>query len=117
VPIVVYTGPTRSPADVAKLEAREAAAPRHKRKIGAKHSEEKALDENAKENVKDGKATDGKAADGDAAKAKAGTHPWTPLSSSALAASPPAELQGKPAADTAKKPHKADAAPKPVPAQ
>jgi D-alanyl-D-alanine carboxypeptidase len=121
VPIVVYTGPTRSPADVAKLEAREAAAPRHQRKVGAKtaakHSEEKAPDENVKENVKDGKATDGKAADGDAAKAKAGTHAWTPLSSSALPASPPAELQGKPVADTAKKPHKADAAPKPAPAQ
>jgi D-alanyl-D-alanine carboxypeptidase len=119
-PVVVYTGPTRSPADVAKLEAREAAEPHHKRKAGAKtakHREEKATDEGAKEGVKDGKAADGKPADENAAKSKAGTHPWTPLSSSALAASPPAELQGKPAADAAKKPHKADAVPKPAPVQ
>ncbi|MDR3420889.1 MAG: D-alanyl-D-alanine carboxypeptidase [Xanthobacteraceae bacterium] len=86
-PVVVYTGPTRSPADLAKLEAREAAAPHHKKKAGekaAKHREEKAADEGGKE---DRKAADTKAAD------------------------------AKPAAEPAKKHHKADVSPKPAATQ
>jgi D-alanyl-D-alanine carboxypeptidase len=119
-PLVVYTGPTRSAADVAKLEVREAAEPHHKKKGGAKtaaqHSEEKATNGKATDGKSiDGKPADGKTPEGGAAKTKPGTHAWTPLSSSALAASPPAELQSKPATDTAKKPHKADAVPQPAP--
>ena len=87
-PVVVYTGPTRSALDVAKLEAREAAEPHHKKKAGAKsakHHDDKAADEGGKDN--DGKAVDTKAAD------------------------------GKSAAEPAKKHRKADAAPKPAAAQ
>jgi D-alanyl-D-alanine carboxypeptidase len=101
-PVVVYTGPTRTPDQIAKLEAIEPPAPRHKKKgvagTAAKHPEEKAAD---------GKATDGKRTDG---------KPWTPLSSSTLATAPPSELQAPPAVETAKKPPKAKAAAKPAPA-
>jgi D-alanyl-D-alanine carboxypeptidase len=110
-PVVVYTGPTRTPAQIARMEAIEAAAPHHKKKKGAKTETAKAADEKAA----DGKAADGKAADGKAAseKGKAGT--WTPLSSSSVAASPPPELQVKSAADTPKKKHRKHAAAKPAP--
>jgi len=70
-----------------ELEAREAAAPHHKKKAGekaAKHREEKAADEGGKE---DRKAADTKAAD------------------------------AKPAAEPAKKHHKADVSPKPAATQ
>ncbi len=121
-PIVVYTGPTRTPAEVAKLDAVEEAAPHHKKKVAAKtaakHTDEKETDGKAADgkagNAKapDGKASNGKAADGKASNGK----PWTPLSSSALAASPPSELQAKPAADAPKKPHKPKPPVKPAPA-
>ncbi len=105
-PIVVYTGPTRTPAEIAKLNAIQEAAPQHhkSKKKGTKAA--KAAD--AKDDqATDGKANDGKAAvgkagdakagDGHAAKPKASHHAWTPMSPSTLAASPPPELQAKPA--------------------
>jgi D-alanyl-D-alanine carboxypeptidase len=106
-PIVVYTGPTRTPADIAKLDAVEEAAPHHKKKVAAKTAAKHADKKEA-----DGKAPDGKASAGKASNGK----PWTPLSSSALAASPPSELQAKPAADAPKKPQKPTPPVKPAPA-
>jgi len=105
-PVVVYTGPMRTPAEIAKLDAIEPPAPHHKKKgaakTAAKHTDEKETD---------GKAADGKGSDGKTSDGK----PWTPLSSSAVAASPPSELQGKPAADAPKKPHKPKPPVKPAP--
>ena len=112
-PVVVYTGPTRTAAQLAKLEAIEAAVPHHRKKKASKAEAAKSTDEKAT----DGKTADGKSADSKTTseKGKAGT--WTPLSSSALAATPPAELQAKSTADTPKKKrHKAHAAAKPAPA-
>jgi D-alanyl-D-alanine carboxypeptidase len=66
-PIVVYTGPTRSPAQIAALAAvREAADPVKKK---AKHKAAKAETKTAK--AEDGKAAEGKAAEGKAAEGKA----------------------------------------------
>ncbi|HUZ32925.1 MAG TPA: D-alanyl-D-alanine carboxypeptidase family protein [Xanthobacteraceae bacterium] len=138
-PVVVYTGPTRTPDEIARLATIEPAAPHHKKKSAtqriAKHTDEKATggketegnasdgktsdgkasdgkasDGKATDSKSDGKATDGKATDGKASAKK----PWTPMSSSALAASPPSELQAKAAADAPKKKaHKAKLAAKP----
>jgi D-alanyl-D-alanine carboxypeptidase len=107
-PVVVYTGPTRTPADIANLAAMPEAEPvkkkaKHKpaaakakdgKSAAAQPADGKAIDGKAT----DGKATGGKAADGKAAdgKAAAGAIPWTPMSSSALAASPPPDLKADP---------------------
>ena len=90
LPVVVYTGPTRSPADVAKLETL-APTGRHKKKPAGKPETAKPAEEKS-----NAKSADGKAAGG-----KAGGQ-WTPLSSSALAASPPPELRTNSPADKAK---------------
>ncbi len=121
-PVVVYTGPTRTPDQIAKLAAveEEAAVARHKKKGGSKQAakEEKAADKKAADKA-DGKAADGKASDGEAKR-----KPWTPTSSSSLAASPPPELETKGAAENPKKKQKAaeksaksDKASKPATAQ
>ncbi len=119
-PTVVYTGPTRSQAEVSKLANLPSgdAAPHHKKKgaakTAAKPTDEKAAEGKATEaKATDAKAADGKADDGKTSKTKAGAH-WTPMSSSALAASPPAGLETKPAADAPKKPHKAKPPVKPA---
>jgi D-alanyl-D-alanine carboxypeptidase len=119
-PVVVYVGPTRTSAEIAKLNAVEPPEPHHKKKKSAKAAG-KAAEAKEPDGKPDGKSTGGKSTgdqstDGKAADAK----PWTPLSSSSLAASPPAELQAKPAAekpaaDASKKPHKSKAAAKPAP--
>ncbi|HKM88165.1 MAG TPA: serine hydrolase [Xanthobacteraceae bacterium] len=112
-PTVVYTGPTRTAAQLANLNSSEA-APRHRRKatartVAAKPTDEKAAHEKATgEKAKAGKG---------ATEKKAGASSWTPTSPSALAASPPPGLETRPAADKAKSPHKVDSAPKPTPAQ
>jgi D-alanyl-D-alanine carboxypeptidase len=114
IPVVVYTGPTRTPDEIAKLEAQIAAEPVHKKvkhKVAtakaddaaaadpkaAKPEQHKAAKPAAHKPAADGKKRDGKTA---------AAH-WTPMSSSALAASPPPELKAddppKPAAP-AKKP-------------
>ena len=124
-PVVVYTGPTRTAAEVAKLDAIQPAS-RHNRKekkgrataVAAKPADDKAADGKAADGkatdakatdakATDPKATDGKAANGKAGNEKASGQPWTPMSSSALTASPPPELRTNATADAAKKPHKA----------
>jgi len=102
-PTVVYTGPTRTAEQLAKLEAIEAAAPHHRKKGAARTAAAKS-DANATET----KAADEKPAEGKDAKAEDGkttnARPhWTPTSSSSLAATPPPELATKPAAETPKK--------------
>ena len=92
-PVVVYTGPTRTPAQIANL----AAVPE------AELVKKKAKHKPAAVKAKDGKSAsappaDGKAADGKAADGKTGAIPWTPMSSSALAASPPPDLKADPPA-------------------
>ena len=110
VPVVVYTGPTRTDAEIAKLAAEPAAEPvrkRAKHKAVAEHSTDAKKVAKPKEGKPAAEKTDGKATDG---KAAAGA-PWTPLSSSALAASPPAELKtGAAAAAAAPAPKKPAAA-------
>jgi D-alanyl-D-alanine carboxypeptidase len=117
-PTVVYTGPTRTPAQLANLSAIEA-APHHRKKAAAHTAAVKPADEKdtndkvvhekgADEKAKAGKATTDK---------KAGAHSWTPTSSSALAASPPPGLETKPGADASKKRHKAKPPIKPTEAQ
>ena len=111
-PVVVYTGPTRTEAEIAKLEAQIAAEPvkrRAKRKsVAAKPGEHEAAKPEEPKLAKaeghkaakpakrkpaaaklDGKPKDGKLKDGGAA-----ARPWTPMSAAALAASPPPELKG-----------------------
>jgi D-alanyl-D-alanine carboxypeptidase len=89
VPIVVYTGPTRTQAELANLPNDLGAVPT-KKKPATKTAVAKPTDEKPATG-KDGaaKATAGKPADG---KAGTGGGPWTPLSSSTLSANPPPEL-------------------------
>jgi D-alanyl-D-alanine carboxypeptidase len=119
-PVVVYAGPTRTPAEVATLaslpEAAEPAKKKGKKKPAAHATDTKAADAKptdlkpaAKPAAKpaptkpaatkptDTKPKDGKSTDG---KSTSNTGPWTLLSASALAASPPPELgtQKKPVA-------------------
>ena len=110
-PVVVYTGPTRTPDQIAKLEAQIAAEPvkkRAKRKAAAaKPGEQEAAkpEEHKPAKVEDHKLAkpakrkpaaaklDGKGHDGKPSDGRAEATPWTPMSASALAASPPAELK------------------------
>jgi len=98
-PVVVYTGPTRTPDEIAKLEAQIAAEPVRKRArrrpVAAKPAEHRAVKPAAQ---LDGKRTDGKAA--------AAVRPWTPMSASALATSPPPELKADGAAAKPNEPAK-----------
>jgi D-alanyl-D-alanine carboxypeptidase len=117
-PIVVYTGPTRTQAELANLaNLPEIAAEPGKKKakhkpVAAKPAAGKSADAKPTDGKPvvakpaDGKITDGKATD---RKAAAGTVHWTPMSSSALAASPPPDLKadasaGAPAAKKLSKP-------------
>ncbi len=107
-PIVVYTGPTRTPAELAKLNARETAHHR-KKKAGARSAVAKSADEKAKdgkEKAADQKATNKKAA----TEMKAGARSWTPTSPATLAASPPPDLKTKSATSKPKKRSQAGAA-------
>jgi hypothetical protein len=105
-PVVVYTGPTRTPGEIANLASLpEAAEParkkgKHQAPAAGKPAGGKAADAKPAE-VKPAaakpapakpaaaKPADGKAKDG---KSTSNAAPWSPLSSSALAASPPPEL-------------------------
>jgi D-alanyl-D-alanine carboxypeptidase len=128
-PVVVYTGPTRTPDQIAKLSV-EQPTPHHRKKGAGKTAKaraEKAGDENAGgETAADGKATEAKGADAKAAEAKGAeaktdegktrskrAH-WTPTSSATLAATPPPELETKHAAEKPKRRHKAATAAKPA---
>ncbi len=115
-PIIVYTGPTRTQAQIATLSAIDEAAPRQKKK-GAKTAAKPAEAEAAEPNSAHGKNAGPKAAEKDKPSVK-----WTPTSASSLTTSPPAELDTKAVADAPKKkPNKAaakaDPAAKPAPAQ
>ncbi|MGB7036108.1 MAG: D-alanyl-D-alanine carboxypeptidase family protein [Xanthobacteraceae bacterium] len=110
IPVVVYTGPTRSPDQIAKLEAQIAAEPVHKktkRKLAVAKGDAKAADSAATDHKAEKPeehkprrpatrkpAVDGKKRDGKTAAAVR----WTPMSASALASSPPPELKADPAA-------------------
>jgi D-alanyl-D-alanine carboxypeptidase len=111
MPIVVYTGPTRTPAQLANLQT---AVEPDVTKKKAKHKTASATPADSKTKPADdkpavakpvaakpgavkpaakkaagGKETEAKPADG---KVAASAGPWSPLSASALSASPPAEL-------------------------
>ena len=114
-PTIVYTGPTRTPDQLARLnviaDEPGGGGPRHKKKGGRAVA---------------GKPADGAGDSTSAAKPSAGndgkTKPvhWTPTSSSSLVANPPAGLETKAAADKPKKkPQKAatTARPAAAPAQ
>jgi len=111
IPTVVYTGPTRTPAQLATLAAEpevaetEPSKKKGKHKPAAKAADKKADGKKADAQPANGKpavaaVTAGTAKDGAAAerktkdgKAVAVALPWTPMSSSALAASPPPDLK------------------------
>jgi len=116
-PVVVYTGPTRSEAEIAKLEAQIAAEPVPKkakrRPVAAKPGAHKAAKPEEHKAAAPAEHTpaaakvDGKLKDG-----KAAAIPWTPMSASVLAASPPPDLKADAPAATAKP--KEPAKPKPA---
>jgi D-alanyl-D-alanine carboxypeptidase len=117
-PTVVYTGPTRTPAQLANLSAIEA-APHHRKKAAAHTAAVKPADvKDTNDKVVHEKGADEKAQAGKATTdKKAGAHSWTPTSPSAPAASPPPGLETKPGADASKKRHKAKPPTKPTAAQ
>jgi D-alanyl-D-alanine carboxypeptidase len=112
-PIVVYTGPTRTPAEMANLPADLVAEPvkkKSKRKAAAAPPAEV---KPAAGKTSD-KSTDGKTdAQGTTGKPSGSAVHWTPTSPSALAASPPPDLK----ADAAATPATAAAKPKKPKAQ
>ena len=103
-PTIVYTGPTRTPDQLAKLNviADEPAAARHKKKRPGRGGQA---------GCRGGRRESGwgKRRRSKDRRRQDQTGHWTPTSSSSLAASPPAGLETK-----KKKPEKADAAPKPA---
>ncbi len=117
-PTVVYTGPTRTSAQLANLSASEA-APHHKKSGSAKTAAAKSTDEKetAKKTAHEKGAEEKPKADKDTTDKKAGAHPGTPTSSSSLAANPPPGPETKQGADAAKKRHKAKPPIKPTAAQ
>jgi len=116
-PVIVYTGPTRTQAQIASLAAVPEADPVTKK---AKHKPAAAKPGDVKTAV--AKPVDGKVQDGKVTttgKPTGSTAHWTPMSSSALAASPPPDLKvdapaSAPAPKKQPKPHPAVAA-KPAP--
>jgi D-alanyl-D-alanine carboxypeptidase len=105
-PTVVYTGPTRTAAQLANLASE--AVSHHKKRRSAKTAAVKPADEkDTSEKAHHEKGAEEKAKAGKAATdKKADAHSWTPTSPSALAASPPPGLETKPDADASKKRHK-----------
>ena len=99
-PVVVYTGPTRTADEIARLAAMPEAAPAKKK---AKHKTASAAaaahpaeGKKPLAKPKDGKPaakTGGKSAAVIAPENKSAATPWTPLSTSALAANPPPDLK------------------------
>jgi D-alanyl-D-alanine carboxypeptidase len=112
-PTIVYTGPTRTPDQLAKLNviADEPASPHHKGKRGKSAAAKPAGADVAGEKAPEAKGAEAKSGDG---KSRPVVH-WTPTSSSSLAATPPSGLETKQATDKSKKkPLKADAGAKPA---
>jgi D-alanyl-D-alanine carboxypeptidase len=110
-PIVVYTGPTRAQPDAGTDIASDPGKKKAKKKTAtaqpgddkttvAPATDKKAATAKPKDKKPaTGKSTEAKTPDGKSAdgSAPAGAGPWTPLSASALAATPPPELGGTPA--------------------
>ena len=109
-PIAVYTGPTRTQAQVAVLSALPEAAEPARKKGKHKAAAKRSADTAAKPD--DGKAKDDKAKDDKTKAGKVATQHWTPMSATPLAASPPPDLK----ADAAK-PRKPAKPAVPAPAQ
>ena len=114
-PTIVYTGPTRTPDQLAKLNPNDEPPSGHKKRPG-KSLAAKPVRGDAADNAAAAKHTEAKTDD---SKTKPAVH-WTPTSSSSLTASPPAGLETKSANEksasdkTKKKPQKADATAKPA---
>ena len=115
-PTVVYTGPTRTPAQLANLASE--AVSHHKKRGSAKTAAAKPTDqkETDKKTAHQKGAGEKTKAEKDATDKKAGAHSWTPTSPSALAASPPPGLETKRDGDP-KKRHKTKPPIKPTAAQ
>jgi D-alanyl-D-alanine carboxypeptidase len=112
-PIAVYTGPTRSQAQVAVLAAvPEATDPAPKKKGRHKGAAKAADAQPATAKPADAKPDGDKTVTGKPADGKSSVPHWTPMSSSSLATSPPPELKAD--APKPKKPAKPAA---PAPAQ
>ena len=128
-PIVVYTGPTRTPEQLAHMKDEPLAMAGHRKKKGARTAAAKSADQNAaatdakpaERKPSGSKATDHKATNGNrkgkGEKGKSGAGAWTPMSASSLSANPPPELGTKSAADGTKKRAKATPAAKPTATQ
>jgi D-alanyl-D-alanine carboxypeptidase len=92
-PIIVYTGPTRTQAELASLPPDPAVDPVKKKGKG------KGKGATAKGGKMPAKTPDGKPSNGKSSSASppsggsSSASPWTPMSSSALAGSPPPELK------------------------
>jgi D-alanyl-D-alanine carboxypeptidase len=108
-PTVVYTGPTRTPDQLARVNPNDEPATLRRKKHGGRTAAAKPGGD---------KATEDNAAAASGATAKTGDSKsksrWTPTSSSSLTSSPPPGLETKQAADKNKKPQNADAAAKPA---
>jgi D-alanyl-D-alanine carboxypeptidase len=111
-PVVVYTGPTRTQAQIDALAAMpEAADPVPKKSkhkpAAAKATGKKSDGKKVEANPADGKSTVATNGNAPTGKAAGSTIHWTPMSSSALASSPPPELKADaPAAPAAPAPKK-----------
>jgi D-alanyl-D-alanine carboxypeptidase len=103
MPVVVYTGPTRTPAEIAKISTEPVAEP-EKKKIKRKTASAKPTDAKSPAKPADKKPAAAKPAAEKKKDAKPTTSAirWTPTSPSALATSPPPDLKAdapKPAAN------------------
>ncbi len=100
-PVVVYTGPTRTPDQLARLNVgADEPATGHRKKKGARALAAKPGDETAPEpNAAANKGAEAKPGDG---KTRPVVH-WTPTSATTISASPPPGLEVKPAPEKPKK--------------
>jgi D-alanyl-D-alanine carboxypeptidase len=107
-PTVVYTGPTRTPDQLARVNLNDEPATLRRKKRGGKTAAAKPGGDKATE--------EGAAATTSDSKTRPAAH-WTPTSSSSLTGSPPPGLETKQPADKKKKPQDAAAKPAAAPAQ
>jgi D-alanyl-D-alanine carboxypeptidase len=134
MPVVVYTGPTRSPSQLATLSSDIAAEPdntkkktKHKATAARSNDDQAAPEKPANKKSVVAKPTEAKPTDAKPTDAnptlkltepkttakKPGARPWTPTSPSALAASPPPELKTTSQASAPAAAPKKQAKPKP----
>jgi D-alanyl-D-alanine carboxypeptidase len=134
MPVVVYTGPTRSPSQLATLSSDIAAEPdntkkktKHKATAARSNDDQASPDNPANKKSVVAKPTEAKPTDAKPTDAnptvkltepkttakKPGAGPWTPTSPSALAASPPPELKTTSQASAPAAAPKKQAKPKP----